>query len=31
MEINHLDDLGAHRRIILKWSFKNWDGRDGVD
>jgi hypothetical protein len=28
-EGDHLVDTGVHRRIILKWIFKHWDG--GVD
>ena len=31
-ERNHLEDLGADRRIILKRIFKNWDGlMDWID
>jgi len=31
-ERNHLEDLGAGKRIILKCIFKNWDGlMDWID
>jgi hypothetical protein len=26
MEIDHLEDLGLERRIILKWIFNIWNG-----
>jgi hypothetical protein len=25
-ERDHLKDLGADNKIILKWTFKQWDG-----
>jgi hypothetical protein len=31
-EGGHLEDKGIHRRIILKYIFKNWDGdMDWID
>ena len=28
---NNLEDLGADRRIILKWNFEEWVGWQGLD
>jgi len=30
-ERDHFEDLGVDRKIILKWIFMNWDGRQGLD
>jgi hypothetical protein len=27
---NHLKDLGIDGRMILRWIFKNWDGKAGI-
>jgi len=31
METNHLEDPGIVGRIILRWIFRKWDGRNGLD
>jgi hypothetical protein len=28
---NHLEDRGVNRKIILKWIFGKWDGKNGLD
>jgi len=30
-ERDHLEDPGADGSIILKWNFKKWDGKHGLD
>jgi hypothetical protein len=28
---DHLEDQGIDGRIILRWIFRKWDGRNGLD
>jgi len=30
-ERDHLADLGVCGRIILRWTFRKWDGENGLD
>jgi hypothetical protein len=30
-ERDHSKDAGLNRRIILRWIFRKWDGRHGID
>jgi hypothetical protein len=30
-ERDHLEDPGVYRRIILSWTFRKWDGGQGLD
>jgi len=30
-ERDHSEDAGVDRRIILRWIFRKWDGRHGLD
>jgi len=30
-ERDHLEDPDVDRRTLLKWTFKKWDGGDGLD
>jgi len=30
-ERDHFEDLGVDRKIVLKWIFKKWGGKQGLN